>query len=121
MLVRLIQFGDGALLADAVALGRVDIVELLLTRPDVDVAPIKPVANRKTCLLCVSSLFYWRIPLYACSYCLLQHEDGRPSPERKKCDELIQKALAERHAKGGAESDNNKNKRRSWWDAFGFV
>ena len=39
------QFDDRALLNDAVALGRVDIVNLFVACPDVDVSSIKPVTQ----------------------------------------------------------------------------
>eukprot|EP01032_Pedospumella_encystans_P011911 gene11911-13816_t len=85
------MFDDHALLNDAVALGRVDIVQHFVARPDMDVISIKPLG------------------------------EGRPSPERKQCEDLVQEARAVRLAQGDVKTETNKDKRRSWWEAFGLV
>eukprot|EP01032_Pedospumella_encystans_P011927 gene11927-13834_t len=79
------MFGDHALLNDAVALGRVDIVRLFVARSDVDLG------------------------------------EGRPNPERKRCEDLVKEARAVRLAQRGGKAETNKDKRRSWWEAFGLV
>ena len=52
---------------------------------------------------------------------LLQLGEGRPSPEQKQCEDLVQEARAVRLAQGDVNTENNKDKRRSWWEAFGLV
>ena len=116
------QFDDHTLLTDAVALGRIDIVRLFVARPDVDVSSIKPVtqAEKHAAGLIRIFSFFGRVNNDMCHF-LLQLGEGRPSPERKQCENLVKEARAVRRAQGDVKTETNKEKRRSWWEAFGLV
>ena len=87
-----------------------------------DVTSIKPVIQAEKHAAGFTHIFFFfcRVNNDVCHF-LLQLGEGRPSPERKQCEDLVQEARAVRLAQGDVNTENNKDKRRSWWEAFGLV